>query len=91
MKKTIIRVAPLWDAERDFYWMLPGYLEGLGRTGDLLITLPLTENVRDISWRVFLCNGFLFTGGQESVQLISKEIASNFDFLSMSKDRYPLM
>ncbi len=28
MKKTVIGVTPLWDGERDSYWMLPGYLEG---------------------------------------------------------------
>ena len=29
MKKPIIGVTPLFDQERDSYWMLPGYLEGL--------------------------------------------------------------
>ena len=29
MKKAAIGVTPLWDRDRDSYWMLPGYLEGL--------------------------------------------------------------
>ena len=65
MKKAVIGVTPLWDAERDSYWMLPGYLEGLEMAGALPITLPLTEDTRDISRLVSLCDGFLFTGGQD--------------------------
>ena len=65
MKKTVIGVTPLWDGERDSYWMLPGYLEGLELAGALPITLPLTEDEQDISQLVSLCDGFLFTGGQD--------------------------
>lgn len=65
MKKAVIGVAPLWDRDRDSYWMLPGYLEGLELAGALPITLPLTEDAGDISRLVSLCDGFLFTGGQD--------------------------
>ena len=33
MKKAVIGVTPLWDRDRDSYWMLPGYLEGLELAG----------------------------------------------------------
>ena len=65
MKKTVVGVTPLWDGERDSYWMLPGYLEGLELAGALPITLPLTQDEQDISQLVSLCDGFLFTGGQD--------------------------
>ena len=65
MKKAVIGVTPLWDRERDSYWMLPGYLEGLELAGALPITLPLTGDDSDISQFVSLCDGFLFTGGQD--------------------------
>lgn len=65
MKKAVIGVTPLWDRDRDSYWMLPGYLEGLELAGALPITLPLTEDTGDISRLVSLCDGFLFTGGQD--------------------------
>ena len=65
MKKVVIGVTPLWDRERDSYWMLPGYLEGLELASALPVTLPLTEDAGDISRLVSLCDGFLFTGGQD--------------------------
>ena len=65
MKKAAIGVTPLWDRDRDSYWMLPGYLEGLELAGLLPITLPLTEDAQDISQLGSLCDGFLFTGRQD--------------------------
>ena len=65
MKKAVIGVTPLWDRDRDSYWMLPGYLEGLEMAGALPITLPLTGDDSGISQLVSLCDGFLFTGGQD--------------------------
>ena len=74
MKKAVIGVTPLWDRDRDSYWMLPGYLEGLELAGALPITLPLTEDTDDISRLVSLCDGFLFTGGQDvSPELYSEK------------------
>ena len=65
MKKAVIGVTPLWDRDRDSCWMLPGYLEGLELAGALPITLSLTEDAGGISQLVSLCDGFLFTGGQD--------------------------
>lgn len=44
MKKAVIGVAPLWDRDRDSYWMLLGYLEGLELADALPVTLSLTES-----------------------------------------------
>ena len=65
MKKLIIGVTPLFDRERDSYWMLPGYLEGLEQAGASPIILPLPEDLDDLPQLVSLCDGLLFTGGQD--------------------------
>lgn len=74
MKKPIIGVTPLWDKEKNSYWMLPGYLEGLEGVDTIPIILPLTADGADIAQLVDLCDGFLFTGGQDvSPQLYGEE------------------
>ena len=65
MKKPIIGVTPLFDRGRDSYWMLPGYLEGLEQAGAVPIVLPLPEALDDLPQLVSLCDGLLFTGGQD--------------------------
>ena len=65
MKKPIIGVTLLWDEEKNSYWMLPGYLEGLEEAGAIPIILPLAADGADIAQLADLCYGFLFTGGQD--------------------------
>ena len=65
MNKPIIGVTPLWDEEKNSYWMLPGYLEGLEEAGAIPVILPLAVDGADIAQLVSLCDGFLFTGGQD--------------------------
>ena len=65
MKKPIIGVTPLWDEEKNSYWMLPGYLEGLEEAGAIPVILPLAADGADIAQLADLCDGFLFTGGQD--------------------------
>ena len=45
--------------------MLPGYLEGLEQAGAIPIVLPLPEDLDDLPQLVSLCDGLLFTGGQD--------------------------
>ena len=33
MKKPMIAVSPLYDKERESYWMLPGYMQGIEQSG----------------------------------------------------------
>ncbi len=55
-------------------WMLPGYLEGLEGASTIPIILQLTADGADIAQFVDLCDGFLFTGGQDvSPQLYREE------------------
>ena len=65
MEKPIIGVTPLWDEEKKSYWMLPGYLERVKEAGAIPIILPLAADGADIAQLADLCDGFLFTGGQD--------------------------
>ncbi len=65
MKKPMIGVTPLWDAERQSVWMLPDYLDGIKAAGGLPIVLPLEMSEEDANQVVETCDGFLFTGGQD--------------------------
>ena len=63
--KPVIGVTPLFDIERDSLWMLPGYMTGIQEAGGLPVMLPLTDDDHTLSQLTELCDGFLFTGGQD--------------------------
>lgn len=65
MVKPIIGVVPLVDIQRESYWMLPGYMDGIIDGGGVPVMLPLTDD-RGLLERVMdICSGFVFTGGQD--------------------------
>lgn len=64
MKKPIIGVLPLYDIERESYWMLPAYFRGLEAAGALPIMLPL-NGAEDLEQLLSLCDGLLLPGGQD--------------------------
>ncbi len=63
--KPIVGVMPLWDEERDSIWMLPGYLDGLRQAGGIPLIFPLSSDEEELRRLMALCDGFLFTGGQD--------------------------
>ena len=66
MKKLpIIGVTPLWDSERKSLWMLPDYLEGIKAAGGIPVVLPIEMSEKDANRIMEICDGFLFTGGQD--------------------------
>lgn len=65
MAKPIIGVTALIDIQRDSLWMVPGYMDGLEEAGAVPIMLPLTEDAEVVRQAAALCDGFLFTGGQD--------------------------
>lgn len=65
MKRPIIGVSPLYDAQRESLWMLPGYMNGIEAAGGTPIMLPLTDSEEVIKRAAGLCNGLLLTGGQD--------------------------
>ncbi|MBU9722423.1 MULTISPECIES: gamma-glutamyl-gamma-aminobutyrate hydrolase family protein [Bacillaceae] len=65
MKKPLIGVLPLYDAEKDSYWMVPGYMKGIEEAGGIPVMLPLTTDLQTIQTLASTYDGFLFTGGQD--------------------------
>lgn len=65
MGKPIIGVLPLYDNEKDSYWMLPGYMKGIEDAGGIPVMLPLTTDEEIILSLANTFDGFLFTGGQD--------------------------
>lgn len=63
--KKIIGVMPLYDEEKESYWMLPGYMKALEAEGAIPFMLPLTSNPEELDYFLEICGGFLFTGGQD--------------------------
>lgn len=60
--KPIIGVLPLWNDEKQCYWMFEEYFEGIQRNGGIPIMLPFSSDIQEACK---ICNGFLFTGGQD--------------------------
>lgn len=64
-KRPIIGLLPLVDTEKESYWMLPGYMEGIIQAGGLPVMLPLSDNPQLINQLAEGTDGFLFTGGHD--------------------------
>ncbi len=63
--KPLIGIVSLYDETKESYWMLPGYVEGLEEAGAASVILPLTTDKQALTRFADLCDGFLFTGGQD--------------------------
>ncbi len=63
--KPVIGILPLWDDDKDSIWMLPGYSDGIREAGGLPFIFPFTFDKEDLSQLVDMCDGILFTGGQD--------------------------
>lgn len=63
--RPVIGLIPLYDDEKDSYWMLPGYMKVLERCGALPIMLPLTTMPDELDDALSLCQGLLLTGGHD--------------------------
>lgn len=83
----IIGVMPLVDYERDSYWLVPGYMNGIIEAGGTPIMLPLTDNKNMINQIADMCDGFLFTGGHDlSPSLYNEEIMPQCGDCSPERD-----
>ena len=63
--RPVIGLIPLFDDEKDSYWMLPGYMQVLEKCMALPIMLPLTTDKAELDQVYELCDGILFTGGHD--------------------------
>ncbi|MCR5202803.1 MAG: gamma-glutamyl-gamma-aminobutyrate hydrolase family protein [Lachnospiraceae bacterium] len=63
--RKIIGLIPLYDDERTSYWMLPGYMKMIEDLGGFPVMLPLTTDQKELSQVLYICDGIIFTGGQD--------------------------
>lgn len=63
--RPVIGVTPLVDNERESYWMLPGYFEGIAGAGGVPVMLPLTSDEAVLARALGLCDGLVVAGGQD--------------------------
>lgn len=63
--KPVIGIVSLYDEQKESYWMLPGYAQGLEQAGAAPLVLPLTEDREALERYAALCDGFLFPGGHD--------------------------
>lgn len=63
--QKVIGVTPLYDEERDSYWMLPGYMKMLEAENAIPMMLPLTAKEEELDYFLEICGGFLVTGGPD--------------------------
>lgn len=86
--KTIIGIVPLWDDEKQSYWMLPGYMKGIEMAGGIPVILPMTDVKEDLTQLVDMCDGFLITGGHDiDPQLYGEEPMAECGILCVERDR----
>ncbi len=63
--KPIIGITPLYDEDKESIWMLPGYMDGILKGGGVPIIMPFTKDEETIDQAYSLCDGIVFTGGQD--------------------------
>lgn len=63
--KPVVGIMPLWDEEKNSIWMLPGYPDGIIQAGAVPVIFPFLDDKDEISRLVNICDGILFTGGQD--------------------------
>ena len=86
--KPVIGVMPLWDEKKESIWMLPGYLDGIAQAGGLPFVFPLTDDENSLIQLIDMCDGLLFTGGQDVSPEYYKELKLKDNVVcSLERDR----
>lgn len=75
-RMPLIGIVPLVDYAKESLWMLPGYMDGIVEAGGTPIMLPLTDDDKRIEQLVAMCDGVLFTGGQDVAPALYGEDAT---------------
>ncbi len=63
--RKVIGIIPLYDDEKESYWMLPGYMKMLEAENAIPLMLPLTSKTEELEYFLEICGGFLLTGGHD--------------------------
>ena len=61
--RPLIGIVPLYDTEKQSYWMLPGYMQALEACLAVPVMLPLTQDPNELRYFIRECDGLLFPGG----------------------------
>ena len=61
----LIGLTPLWDRDKQRYWMFPDYMDHIRYAGGIPVILPLSDIPEDIDRIIRLFDGILFTGGPD--------------------------
>ena len=86
--RTVIGLIPLYDDEKESYWMLPGYMKVLEECKALPIMLPLTADREELKDAYSLCDGLLLTGGHDvSPSVYGKEAFGKCGIPCEDRDR----
>ena len=72
--KPIIGIVPLIDEQKESFWMLPGYMDGITMAGGIPVILPLTDDKEEISQLLDTVQGILLTGGHDVDPSLYEEI-----------------
>ncbi|MCD8390327.1 MAG: gamma-glutamyl-gamma-aminobutyrate hydrolase family protein [Firmicutes bacterium] len=82
-----IGIIPLYDDDKESYWMLPGYMKMLEERGAAPLMLPLSSDKRVLDWFLNICGGLLFTGGHDvSPELYHAERSANCGMCCPARD-----
>ncbi|MFC0213690.1 gamma-glutamyl-gamma-aminobutyrate hydrolase family protein [Paenibacillus chartarius] len=65
MGKPMIGILPLYDDDKESYWMLPGYMKAIEEAGGIPVMLPLTSDAEIVAAIANAFDGFVFTGGHD--------------------------
>lgn len=86
--RPLIGVIPLYDDEKDSYWMLPGYMKVLESCGAAPLMLPLTTDPALLDQLFDLCDGLLLTGGHDvSPSMYGEEAKPSCGILCTPRDK----
>lgn len=63
--RPVIGIVPLYDKEKQSYWMLPDYMQALEESLSIPVMLPLTDDQTELLYCIRTCDGLLLPGGQD--------------------------
>ncbi len=90
--RPVIGVLPLWRAEKEQLWMRPDYLEGIMEAGGAPLIFPFTEDEELAAQLTQMCDGILFTGGQDvSPSIYGEESLPQLEEVSEQRDKLELL
>ena len=75
--KPVIGLIPLYDDEKESYWMLPGYMKAIEKSGGVPIMLSFSQDKDELTVAYGLCDGILFTGGHDVNPTIYGQVISD--------------